>query len=233
MEKISKPGIGVDAQGGGVIDPTANVISLTEAANKRQDDLREMHNQLIHSEVRRLEQLVELRAEHADKVTRLHQEHDREIHRAEQDRLNSIRLIDVGTARVEADRAQRAIDTLATTNKTDAENLRNALNTTASTMAKQTSDMADALQKQTTSSLNEITTRIAALEKSSYEGVGRQRVADPMISELLAEVKSLRESRAGGAAKTEGAHAIWGYVFGAIGMAGVVFALFFKLSGAG
>jgi hypothetical protein len=38
--KPSNAGQGVDAQGGPVVDPTANVIALNEAANRRQDDLR-------------------------------------------------------------------------------------------------------------------------------------------------------------------------------------------------
>src|SRR5678810_209584 len=36
-----QPGIPVDAFGGKTIDPTKNVLDLVDAANKRQDDLRE------------------------------------------------------------------------------------------------------------------------------------------------------------------------------------------------
>jgi hypothetical protein len=35
-----RPGIGVDARGGAVIDPTKNVLDLVQAAIQRQDDLR-------------------------------------------------------------------------------------------------------------------------------------------------------------------------------------------------
>ncbi len=37
---VGRPGIGVDARGGQVIDPTKNVLDLVEAAIRRQDDLR-------------------------------------------------------------------------------------------------------------------------------------------------------------------------------------------------
>lgn len=36
-----RPGIGIDARGGGVIDPTKNVLDLVTAAIRRQDDLRD------------------------------------------------------------------------------------------------------------------------------------------------------------------------------------------------
>lgn len=35
-----RPGVGVDARGGQVVDPTKNVLDLVEAAIRRQDDLR-------------------------------------------------------------------------------------------------------------------------------------------------------------------------------------------------
>ncbi|HXE51261.1 MAG TPA: hypothetical protein VN663_22980 [Ramlibacter sp.] len=57
-----RPGIGVDARGGQVIDPTENVKALSEAANKRQDDLRtaegKYQNAMRDAETRRLNELA-------------------------------------------------------------------------------------------------------------------------------------------------------------------------------
>lgn len=72
------PGPGVDIRGNQVIDPTQNVLDLVEAAIKRQDDLRE-------SEAAHVREIVALRADY-----------DRELRRAESDRINAIRAVDVG-----------------------------------------------------------------------------------------------------------------------------------------
>jgi len=40
-------GIGVDAEGGPVVDPTSNVLGLVSAAVQRQDDLREAESKFL------------------------------------------------------------------------------------------------------------------------------------------------------------------------------------------
>jgi len=45
------PGLGVDAAGIPVIDPTENVKALSEAANKRQDDLRDWLQKYIDTKI--------------------------------------------------------------------------------------------------------------------------------------------------------------------------------------
>jgi hypothetical protein len=199
MRKVRRPsgvGLGVDASGNPVIDPTENVISLTEAANKRQDDLREAQDKYTTAEIRHLQQIGALRAEHA-----------REIREMESRRLDAIRQVDVNAVKTEADRALAAIQTLAATTTVNAETLRNALTATAAAIAKQTSD-----------TVSQITERIAALEKSSYEGSGKARVADPMMAEMVLELKSLRESRSTGAGKSEGISVFWGVLIAAAGL---------------
>lgn len=176
-------GLGVDVYGDPAFDPSENVKALNEAANKRQDDLREAHNALMDSEIRRLD----AEAGHLKEISALREHHAKEIRAAETERLNSIRQVDVTAVRTEADRALAAIQTLAATTATNAENLRNALNATAATIAKSTSD-----------TVQQITERIAALEKSSYEGVGKQRLADPMMAELLTKVEMMRGTSQGG-----------------------------------
>ena len=87
-------GIAVDAFGGGVVDPTANVIALTEAANKRQDDLRaasdrrtddlrELNNIRLQANADHLKEMAELRANHALEMSKM-----------ESNRLDAIRQVD-------------------------------------------------------------------------------------------------------------------------------------------
>ena len=174
------------------IDPTANVVALTEAANKRQDDLRSLNDKRLDSEIAHLKEISELRSAF-----------DRETRSLESNRLNAIRQVDVLAVNTAADRAAAAIQALAAVTTTNADVLRNALNSTATTIATQTAGTVSA-----------ITERIAALEKSSYEGIGKGRVADPMLAEMVTELKGLRESRSNVAGKSQGIMATWGILLG-------------------
>lgn len=149
------------------IDPTENVKALSAAANQRQDDIRAENNRRIDSELGHVKFVAELRANHA-----------REIRELESRRLDAIRQVDVAATKTEADRALAAIQTLAVTTQTNAENLRNALTATATTIATQTAN-----------TVSQITERIAALEKSSYEGAGKQAVADPMQAQMFEKME--------------------------------------------
>ena len=77
-------GLGVDASGGPVIDPTENVLAVIESAVKRQDDLRE-------AEMRRVNQIEALRAEYQEKLAL-----------AEAKRIDAIRAVDVAAVDVAA-----------------------------------------------------------------------------------------------------------------------------------
>ena len=156
--KHSAAGLGIDAYGNPVIDPTKNVLDLVDAANRRQDDLREMHNRYLEAEfkrleetVRRVEQVSELRAEFARDVTLIHQSHDREIHKMEQDKLAAFRASDEMARITEANRSLAAIQVVERT-----------LNSTATALASQNAE-----------NNVEVNRRLAALEKSSYEGAGK------------------------------------------------------------
>src|ERR1700681_4817181 len=133
-------GIGVDAYGNPTVDPTANVIALNEAANRRQDDLREDAIRLLDCRVDCLREVVTLRAEHAKDISTIIENHSREMRANEAQRLDSIRQVDVTAVRTEASRALEAIQTLAATSARDAETLRNLVNTTAIATAAGTAD---------------------------------------------------------------------------------------------
>jgi hypothetical protein len=92
---VSNPGPGVDRVGNPVDDPTKNVMDLVEAAIKRQDDLRAVEGQALRRE-------VELRAEY-----------DEKLRRAETERIDAIRAVDVGAVNRAAEVAATVAATLA------------------------------------------------------------------------------------------------------------------------
>jgi hypothetical protein len=194
--KTGSAGLGVDASGGPVIDPTANVLSLVEAANRRQDDLRMAEQRRIDQNLFYIEHISEIRASHS-----------REMRELETSRLNAIRQVDVTAVKTEADRALAAIQTLAATTQTNAENLRNALTNTAATIATQNA-----------ATVSTITERIAALEKFQYEGQGRARVADPQFEAMLVELRSLRTSRDTTGGERRGISSSWLVLLGAVSL---------------
>jgi len=189
-------GLGVDAAGGPVIDPTANVLALVEMADRRQDDLREMNNARIDAELRNQETMADLRASHQTALDTL-----------EAKRLDAVRSVDQLAVKTEADRSAAAITALANAAATTAETLRSAVNTSATNLATQ-------LDRTVTA----ITERIAALEKSSYTGQGKQAVVDPQLTEMLSEMRAVRTAQASGVAKTEGMDATWKFLIAGVGL---------------
>ena len=171
---VGRRGLGVDHLGGPVIDPTANVLALVEAANRRQDDLREMNNARIDAELRNQETIADLRAKHQEAIDAL-----------EAKRLDAVRNVDQITAKTEADRAATAVTALATAGNTTATVLRATVDTRAQELATQFA-----------STVGQLTERIAALEKSSYTGQGKQAVVDPQVTEMLVEMRALRAQQA-------------------------------------
>jgi hypothetical protein len=177
-----------------IIDPTANVIALSQAANARQDDLRAANTALIECELRGLKSLVDSNINWLEKLMQLHSTHDRDIHKAEQDRLLSIRSIDVA-----------AVQALSERTEVDSENLRKAVQNTATTLAEQTARLFD-----------RVTDRIASLEKSAYEGQGKQAYTDPMMTKILASLETLKEGSATQSGSQKGASAMVAYIISGV-----------------
>lgn len=155
-----------DNMAGQVIDPSENVKSLNEAGLRRQDDLRDMHDRYVGAEIRRLEQISELRAEHAREVNIIHQSHDREIHKMEQEKLAAFRASDEVARLTEANRSLAAIQVVERT-----------LNSTATALASQNAE-----------NNLEVNRRLAALEKSSYEGAGKGTGAKNIVTYVVIAV---------------------------------------------
>jgi hypothetical protein len=126
-------------------DPTTNVISLVEAAMKRQDDLRNL-------EARHVGELAELRAHY-----------DQKLREAETARIDAIRAVDVGAVNRAAEVAATQANTLAAQVATSAETLRTQV-AAAATAA--TTALAAALEP--------IQKDIADLRRAQYEAQGQK-----------------------------------------------------------
>ena len=102
MTKPGTPGVGIDARGGAVIDPTANVIALNEAAQKRQDDLREAEGRRIDQALKHVEEMASLREHHAW-----------ELRESEAKRLDANRQVDVLAVQTLATSTRALADSIA------------------------------------------------------------------------------------------------------------------------
>lgn len=192
-----------------VYDPSANVLALVEAANRRQDDLRFYSERLSDARLAGTEALAVLRADHFRDVTMIHSQHDREIHRAESERLNSIREIDVNARVTEAARNLSAIQTLAASQARDTETLRATVASTAEALARQTQQQVGA-----------IIDRIAQLEKASYTGMGKEAVVDPQMERLSSLVEKLASRQDSGEGRGVGLNAAWVFLGSAVALVG-------------
>jgi hypothetical protein len=191
---------------GAVEDPTKNVRSLSKADVRRQDDLRKAQNRLIRTEIKHLCELLVL-----------HAAHSREMREQNNERLAALRLVDISTRNEDRKTADDAIRRLAE----QTESLRQ-------TLSKQVADTAETLSKAKAESDKATEVRISSLEKTSYTGAGEKAIADPAIAQLVAEVRSLAQSRAGDTGRSVGANQLWGYIVGVLGLIAILSKFFVK-----
>jgi hypothetical protein len=143
-------GLGVDAQGDPVPDPTANVLALVSAANRRQDDLREAESS------------------HVREVAAIRAQHTKEMREAEAARLDAIREVDRAAVQESANVLASQATALAATVNTAAEAMRASV---AAAAAVQETSQAQALTP--------ITAAIEDLRRAQYEAQGqRAQVVD-------------------------------------------------------
>lgn len=204
-----QPGIGIDASGLPVIDPTENVKALSEAATKRQDDLRAEATRLVEFQFRAAEAMAAERQRHAkevadaesrrvDQILTLRGAYDEKLNLAESKRIDAIRAVDVAAVAVASERATAAANVLAAQVTQTAEASRTLISTTAATVA-------TSLQQLTAT----LDTRLTKLEQASYQSQGKQSYSDPAFVELLTEVKQLREASRQTTGKNEGIGTSW------------------------
>lgn len=176
-------------------DPTVNVIALNEAAVRRGDDLRLASDRLVEVQIQHMKELMAVRASYIDKLAE-----------AEAKRIDAIRAVDVNAVAVASERQAAAATVLANQVASSADALRTLVSNTAATIAEQ--------QRQQSS---QITDRITAVERSQYEGRGKELVGDPMMAEFIREMKTLRENQSVTKGKGEGFSASWAILIAAVG----------------
>ena len=196
MTDKARNGIGVDRTGGPVVDPTENVISLVQANKERADDLRKADRKLAKAEMKGVRREAKLRTWH-----------NKEMRKLESGRLDAIRNVDVAARITDQKTALDAIQALAAQTQSNRDSLSKLVTDTAQTLATQ---QAEANKQQLD--------RIAALEKSSYTGAGKEAVTSPALEELIREVRGLRTGRATDSAKVEGADNLWKVISGVLGL---------------
>ena len=180
------PGGGVDAEGRAVVDPTANVLALVEAANRRQDDLRV-------AEARRSDDLREAEARRLDEQATIRAGHEKELREAEAKRIDAIRAVDVNAVAVASERAAEQANVLATQLAASADALRTLVASTATTVATSQDRLATSL-----------TDRLTTREQAGAEGKGRSAFTDPAMAELTAELRRITSAQTSSAGKSEG-----------------------------
>lgn len=90
--------------------------------------------------------------------------------------------------------------------------------TAIETLASQTTGTATTIAAQLSETIAGLVGRIAQLEKSSYEGAGKQAVADPMQAEMTAKMERVLTVLASGTGQSQGAKNTVTYVVIAVGL---------------
>jgi hypothetical protein len=199
-----------------IIDPTENVKALSEAANKRQDDLREAFEKLVNARLEGVAALAkfsidatvsERNAEirRLDSEARLRAEFNEKQQTAESKRIDAIRAVDVNAVAVASTRATDQASVLATQVSQSAEALRALVATTAATVATSQQQLA-----------NTLSARLTTLEQAGYQNQGKSTVQDPAFQELLKQVTALTQAQNNGVGVTAGRSDVAGWVFGGI-----------------
>jgi hypothetical protein len=190
---------------GGAVDPTANVLALVEAAVKRLNDLQAASDMLRSLETKRTDDLRAAESRRIDEQLVLRSEYQDKLAMAEAKRIDAIRSVDVNAVAVASERASAQAAVLANQVAQSADALRTLVASTATTMATQAATAAQ-----------QFTERLTLLERSQYEGKGKNLVGDPQLAVLMEEVRVLNAQRTTSQGKSEGVHASWLILTGAI-----------------
>lgn len=190
-------------------DPSTNVRELVDASIKRLDDLS-------IAEHRRVDEIAEIRESNLKEILEIRAHHIEKLAEKEASRLDSIRQVDVLNQAVAAKSALDAIQALAIVTTTNADNIRTTLASTTTANAKQVTDLAASIASSNLATSDAMTKRIAALELSSAEGVGKGRVVDPQINDLITEVKKLNDAKNTKQGSGEGMRYLWVLISGGI-----------------
>ena len=146
-----------------VIDPTANVLQLVEASIKRLDDLAQAAKE-HNAEVLRLRgEQRQHDLEHVKEIGELRAYHAQELRRAEAERIDAIRSVDVGNVQRAAEVQATQASALAAQVVASAEALRNQVASAASAASIALAAALEPVQKD-----------IADLRRAQYEAQGQK-----------------------------------------------------------
>lgn len=149
-------GPATDRNNAPVIDPTANVLLLVEAAVDRIDDMRD-------AAVRRLDDLRDLESRNAEQRERLRAQYEDRLARAESQRIDAIRAVDVAAVQQAAQVASQQAQTLAAQVASSAETLRTQVQAAAQAATIALAAALEPVQKD-----------IADLRRAQYEAQGQK-----------------------------------------------------------
>jgi hypothetical protein len=210
-------GLGVDPSGGPVIDPTQNVTDLVKAGQRRADDLREADRVLADTRNQHVKELIaiqgsiaELRATFNEKIEAVRAAHAKEMRVAEKDRIDAIRTVDVAAAAASATKYGEQAGVLATQLVATAEALRNQVAAAAETQRNLVATTATAAATALGQVIAPIVADIAAIKSQLAEGKGKQTYTDPLMADMLAQMKILNGT------KSEGISSVGTFVMGTL-----------------
>lgn len=170
-----------------VVDPTANVLLLIEAAVKRIDDLRAAEirrtDELRMAESRRVDEEMRLHAHFFTEISSLRAEYNDKLASAEAKRIDAIRAVDVNAVAVASQRAADQASVLANQVAQAAEVARTLVAGTASALSTSQSQSVAGLQS-----------RLTQLEQSAALLQGKSTIGDPANVALSDAVRRLEQA---------------------------------------
>lgn len=216
--------IGAHARLGGpaMPDPTENVKALSEASDKRQDDLRDHEEQLVNekirhindmriADIRRIDDLRNAESRRVDEQATIRASFQDKLAIAEASRINAIRAVDVSAVTVASERATQQASVLANQVTTSADALRALVATTATAMAAQSQNMTQ-----------QFTDRLSTLEKAQYESKGKSTIVDPQMAHFADVIEKLVLKVEAKEGVGTGLNMAWVIGLGAIGAIGIL-----------
>lgn len=200
-------GLAVDSGGNPAVDPTANVIALTRAEARRQDDLREASERFILAKIEAAGELESMRQDNSrllreletrriDDLINLRAQLEGQLAQKESERIDAIRTVDANAVQNATESAADRASVLAQNVDSSAEALRSLVASTEASVAAAAEQSNNALTTALERSTSALSARIAALEQAQYVGQGQQTVRDPAFLELQTMVRDLITSRA-------------------------------------
>lgn len=146
------------------------------------------------------EKLSAVKHQHSRDLIELNAQHARELREAETKRLDAIRAVDTAAAAA----------------------LANQVASSASTLRELVATTAEAAARAAAGVYNPLADRVAQLERTSYEGSGKQSVADPAMARMVEAIEALRSNMSEGVGKGAAMSQGTALIFAILGAVGVI-----------